>query len=225
MCKLYVLFLIVAGVVVICSFCCVLLSEAVFYPSNLTYDMADKHLTEVPIGIPEESVNIFLQNNQISTIADNAFMENGNCEDLKLDHNKLENIRYKMFKGLHSLKWLDLSKNYIIHIESRSFADLTNLQVLYLADNYLKTLSEDILPKGHNLSNLKLHGNPLPRNSVELCWIHQGAMDGWITGFKLDAQTAARCNDEEPDNSTMKIPTTRNGWYYYFRRSGKISPV
>ena len=214
-CKLRLLIFVFPGMV-LCSLCCALLSEAVFNPSNLTYKMAHKQLTQVPTDIPSESVNIYLQNNRISTITDYAFIENEDCKDLKLNDNKLENIKYKMFKGLRSLKWLDLSENHITHIGPKSFAESTELHVLYLADNYLKTLSEDILPEGHNLSNLKLHGNPLPRDSVELCWIHQGAMDGWITGFTLDAQTAARCNDNEPHNSNTRIPTTRNGWYYLY---------
>ena len=196
-----------AVVVVVCSLCCVLLNEAAFYPSNLTYDMARNKLTQVPRDIPKESVNIFLQKNKISTIVDYTFIDNIDCEDLKLDYNKLEKITYKMLKGLYSLKWLDLSKNYIKQIEPKAFADLTNLQVLYLADNLLKYLSEDVLPEGHNLSNLKLHGNPLPSDSVELCWVHQGALDGWITGFTLDAQTAVCC-DEKLNSTTADMPTT-----------------
>ena len=202
------------GVVVVCSLCCVLLSEAAFYSSNLTYNMAHKQLTQVPRDIPENSVNIFLQNNKISTIADSTFIDNTDCEDLKLDHNKLEKITKKMWKGLYSLKWLDLSKNYIKKIESRAFEDLTNLQVLYLADNLLKFLSEDVLPEGHNLSNLKLHGNPLPRDSLELCWIHQGALDGWITGFTLDAQTAARCDEFDNSSAADTSTTPKGGWYF-----------
>ena len=160
----------------------------------------------------KNSVNIFLQNNKISTIAEYTFIDNIDCEDLKLDHNKLENITNKMWKGLYSLKWLDLSKNYIKKINSRAFADLTNLQVLYLSDNHLQSLSEDVLPEGHILSNLKLHGNPLPRDSLELCWIHQGALEGWITGFTLDAQTAAHCDD---NNSIVDTPTTPKGRCYF----------
>ena len=203
--------LIFVGVVVVCSLCCVLLSEAAFYSSNLTYNMAHKQLTQVPNDIPENSVYIYLQNNKISTIGDYTFIDNIDCEDLKLDHNKLEKITYKLWKGLYSLKWLDLSKNYIQKIESRAFADLTNLQVLYLSDNLLKFLSEDVLPEGHNLSNLKLHGNPLPRDNLDLCWVHQGALEGWITGFTLDAQTAARC-DEFDNTSTIDASTTSKGW-------------
>ena len=211
------------GVVVVCSLCCVLLSEAAFYSSNLTYNMAHKHLTQVPSDIPENSVNIFLQNNKISTIVDYTFIDNIDCEDLKLDHNKLEKITEKMWKGLYSLKWLDLSKNYIKKIESKAFADLTNLQVLYLADNLLKYISEDVLPEGHNLSNLKLHGNPLPRDSLELCWIHQGALDGWVTGFTLDAQTAARC-DEFGNNSAVDTSTAPKGRCIVSSRYRKRSP-
>ena len=209
-CKLHLLIFVFIAVVVVCSLCCVLLTEAAFYPSNLTYDMSHNKLTQVPRDIPKESVNIFLQKNKISTIADYTFIDNIECEDLKLDHNKLENISYKMWKGLYSLKWLDLSNNYIKQIESKAFADLTNLQALYLAANYLKSLSEDVLPEGHNLSNLKLHGNPLPRDSLELCWIHHEALEGWITGFTLDAQTAARC-DEKLNSTTADTPTTPNG--------------
>ena len=72
--------------------------------------MAHNKLTQVPRDIPKESVNIFLQKNKISTIVDYTFIDNMDCEDLKLDYNKLEKITYKMLKGLYSLKWLDLSK-------------------------------------------------------------------------------------------------------------------
>ena len=171
---------------------------------NLTYRNAHNKLTRVPDDIPRDAVNIYLQDNHIDTILDYTFSHHGNCMQLRLDHNNLVRIKRKMWTGLISLLWLNLSKNQIQHIEPKSFIDLPELKGLYLSYNQLATLTQDVFPAdGSHPERLTLHGNPMqPPNDKELCWLHQGELEGWISGIRLTTTTTVTCETELVDNST-----------------------
>ena len=182
----------------LCSFGC----RATFISANLTYNNARNNLTRVPTDIPPETVNIYLHDNQIVTIQDDIFVDNVNCVKLRLDHNNLVTIKQSMLTGLFSLKWLDLSKNHLKYIEPLAFTELTDLKGVYLSYNQLTTLTEDIFAIDYHPDKLTLHSNPLPENDMRLCWIHQGVLDEWISGFKLDEKTSIRCGEEDSENLT-----------------------
>ena len=173
---------------------------------NLTYKNAHNQLTRVPDDIPRDAVNIYLQDNHIDTILDDTFNRHGNCIQLRLDHNNLVRIKREMWTGLISLHWLNLSKNQIHQVEPESFTDLPELKGLYLSYNQLATLTEDVFPAdGSHPQRLTLHGNPLQsQDDEELCWLHQGVLDGWISGVTLTMTTTATCNSELTVNSTTE---------------------
>ena len=176
--------------------------RATFISANLTYTNARNNLTRVPKDIPPEAVNIYLHDNQIVTIHYAAFVDNVNCVKLRLDHNNLAIISPPMWTGLVSLKWLDLSKNHIQRIEPQAFTELTELKGLYLSYNQLTTLGKDVFTTDYHPEKLTLHSNPLARDDVTLCWIHQGVLEEWIAGFNLDEKTAIRCDEQEENNRT-----------------------
>ena len=192
------LFAVILMIHILSSYGC----RATFTSTNLTYTNARNNLTHVPTDIPPEAVNIYLHDNQIVTIPDAAFMNNVNCVKLRLDHNNLVKIKHSMWTGLVSLKWLDLSKNHITYVQDLAFTELTELKGVYLSYNHLTTLTEDIFAIDYHPDKLTLHSNPLPEDDVRLCWIHQGVLEEWISGFKLDGKTSIRCGEEESENVT-----------------------
>ena len=181
-------------------------TDAVF---NLTYKNVHNKLTRVPNDIPRDAVNIYLLDNHIDTIPDYTFQHHGNCVQLRLDHNNLVQIKREMWTGLISLCWLNLSKNQIYHIEPETFTDLPELKGLYLSYNQLATLTQDVFPAdGSHPKRLTLHGNPLQSEDDEgLCWLHQGALEGWISGVTLTATMTVICDPEYVDNSTTEHTT------------------
>ena len=203
------LFVVVLMVFVLCSHGC----RAIFTSANLTYTNARNNLTHVPTDIPPEAVNIYLHDNQIVTIADHAFVNNVNCVKLRLDHYNLVTIKQSMWTGLVSLKWLDLAKNHINYIEPLAFTELTELKGVYLSYNQLTTLTEDIFAIDYHPDKLTLHSNPLSEDDVRLCWIHQGVLEEWISGFKLDGKTSIRCDEEESENVTANTCCSTAGLF------------
>ena len=169
--------------------------------ANLTYTNTHNSLTHIPSDIPTEAVNIYLHDNQIVTVHDDAFVDNVNCVKLRLDHNNLVTIRPSMWTGLTSLKWLDLSRNHIKHIEPMTFTELTELKGLFLSYNQLTTLTEDIFATDYHPDRLTLYNNPLPQDDVGLCWILDGEEEGWISGFTLYTNSI-NCNEEGIHNRT-----------------------
>ena len=200
-------FVVILMVYTLCFWGC----RATFTSANLTYTNARNNLTRVPMDIPPEAVNIYLHDNQIVTIADYAFVNNVNCVKLRLDHNNLLTIKRSMWTGLVSLKWLDLAKNHINYIEPLAFVELTDLKGVYLSYNQLTTLREDIFAIGYHPDKLTLHSNSLPEDDVRLCWIHQGVLEEWISGFKLDEKTSIRCGKEESENVTGNTCCSNTG--------------
>ena len=87
-------------------------------------------LTYVPKDIPADAQKIDLNNNQISYIENGAFAENSQCKKLRLDWNRLTEVRNDMWTGLVELEWLSLEHNEIEHVEPSAFADLPNLKGL-----------------------------------------------------------------------------------------------
>ena len=198
--------------------------RATFTSTNLTYTKARNNLTHVPTDIPPEAVNIYLYDNQIVTIQDDAFMDNVNCVKLRLDHNNLVTIKRSMWTGLVSIKWLDLSRNHIKHIEPLAFTELTQLQGLFLSYNQLTTLTEDIFAIDYHPDLVTLHSNPLPEDDLRLCWIQDGKEKGWISGFTLDATAAIQCGKEEIRNKTENTCCPTTGRSFHTDRS-KVLPA
>ncbi|XP_041837234.1 asporin [Melanotaenia boesemani] len=97
---------------------------------------SDKGLISVPEKIPEDTVMIDLQNNDIT--------------DIKEDD----------FKGLHRLYGLFLIKNKISKIHPKAFRNMDNLKLLYLSYNLLTEIPANLPP---NVLELRFHENNINR--------------------------------------------------------------
>ena len=147
-------------------------------------------LTEIPEDIPSDTVQLFFDGNQISTIqrsklshlkslktlsfgsnsivsiADDAFEDLEGLTRLYLNSNKLQRIKRTFFQNLTSLQFLQLSRvseDASLCIDDFAFEHQGQLQQLYLANNMLLRISNDTL---YGLSNLELLD--LTNNNIEL---------------------------------------------------------
>ncbi|XP_068949077.1 podocan-like [Petaurus breviceps papuanus] len=77
-------------------------------------NMAGNQLTEIPEGLPESLEYLYLQNNKISTVAENAFESTPNLKGIFLRFNKLAvgAVRESTFKRLMHLQVLDIEGNF-----------------------------------------------------------------------------------------------------------------
>ena len=80
---------------------------------GLNYIRGFQELTHVPREIPAAAIKIYLNNNVISNIKYGAFARNSHCLKLRLDQNRLTDIRKDMWTGLVALQWLSLEHNDI----------------------------------------------------------------------------------------------------------------
>ncbi|XP_057692875.1 leucine-rich repeat-containing protein 17-like [Corythoichthys intestinalis] len=108
----------------------------IYYFPHVRVDCSNRGLTEVPIGIPEEAVQI------------------------DLSHNSIRHLKAKSFQGAKHLKTLNLSHNNMERIDTASLYGLLHLRELDLSDNNLYFIQYGVLEDLYFLSKLKLGGNP-----------------------------------------------------------------
>ena len=142
-------------------------------------------LTQVPTEIPPDVWKIYLNNNCIADIESRVFAKNSKCTKLRLDRNKLTEIRKDMWIGLVTLKWLSLDHNDIKIVHPSAFTDLPNLKGLYLDNNKLTTVPGNIFPLKQMLilEILTLHGNNLKRD--KLGWLRRLCEGGKIQRYTI----------------------------------------
>ncbi len=146
------------------------------------YEGNSKELTTIPCDIPLDATTIQLNNNNISRIGmqdfinftqtisiglsinsiaqieDHAFQTLTQLEELYLASNLLTVIRKNTFSNLVSCNLLYLGKNSISMIEEGSFSHLKNLTDLDLSQNKLTSLPDKLIV-GTSLYYLQIHGN------------------------------------------------------------------
>lgn len=102
------------------------------------------------------------ESNQITTLENNTFIENGNeIYSIKLDSNLISKIQLDAFKGLDGLNRLYMKKNKLTKLLVGIFAPLTNLKKLSLQNNQLTVIEEGIFDKNANIEILYLNDNKI----------------------------------------------------------------
>ena len=120
-----------------------------------------------PVLKPDTFVGYFsleyldLQNNDINTIAGNAFRNLKNLTTLLLGHNLISHVEQNAFAGLAKLRDLRLNQNHIVIITVDAFAQMVNLQSLDLTGNSeitstIKHQIVDLLKPLKQLTDLRL---------------------------------------------------------------------
>ncbi len=105
--------------------------------------------------------SLYLYNNQLTTIQQNAFAGLTNLEFLELNNNQLTTIPTKAFAGLASLKLLYFGNNQLSTIQPNAFAGLTKLEALELENNKLKDIQPNAFAGLTDLKSLFLSNNQL----------------------------------------------------------------
>ncbi len=82
-------------------------------PETKTYTYQFSHIENVPTDMPWDAVNIKLAVNDITTIHAEDFLNNTECESLRIHVNKITNVERGSFQSMHKLKELYLAENKI----------------------------------------------------------------------------------------------------------------
>ncbi len=105
--------------------------------------------------------NLYLNSNNISALAGDAFYGAQNLNTLDLSNNQLSSIDVNAFRGLSKLSKLYLYSNKLTTLNSQTFAPLSSLNSLYLNNNQIRSLDKDIFRSLTNLAYLYLGFNSL----------------------------------------------------------------
>ncbi|XP_049820372.1 protein slit isoform X3 [Aethina tumida] len=122
-------------------------------------DCREKGLTKVPEHLPDGTVELRLEQNEILEIPPKAFANNKRLRRIDLSNNKISKISSDAFIGLKALTSLVLYGNKIKDLPAGVFHDLTALQLLLLNANEISCIRKDTFKNLNNLSLLSLYDN------------------------------------------------------------------
>uniref|UniRef100_A0A3Q3WJK5 LRRNT domain-containing protein n=1 Tax=Mola mola TaxID=94237 RepID=A0A3Q3WJK5_MOLML len=134
---------------------------------------SDQGQISVPEKIPEDTVLIDLQNNDITEIKEDDFKGLHKLYGLFLINNKISKIHPKAFRNMDHLRLLYLSYNLLTEIPANLPPNVIELR---FHENKINRIKKDAFKGLNKLHVLELGANPLDNNGIEL-----GAFDGFST--------------------------------------------
>ncbi|KAM7421998.1 hypothetical protein PAMA_010195 [Pampus argenteus] len=134
---------------------------------------SDQGLISVPEKIPEDTVIIDLQNNDITEIKEDDFKGLHKLHGLFLINNKISKIHPKAFRNMDHLRLLYLSYNLLTEIPANLPPNLIEIR---FHENKINRIQKDAFKGLKKLHVLELGANPLANSGIEL-----GAFNGLST--------------------------------------------
>ncbi|XP_075881249.1 asporin [Nelusetta ayraudi] len=134
---------------------------------------SDQALIAVPEKIPEDTVLIDLQNNDITEIKEDDFKGLSKLYGLFFINNKISKIHPKAFKNMDNLRLLYLSYNQLTEIPANLPPNVIELR---FHENNINKIQKDAFRGLTKLHVLELGANPLPNSGIAL-----GAFNGFST--------------------------------------------
>ncbi|KAM4613151.1 asporin [Polymixia lowei] len=134
---------------------------------------SDQGLISVPEKIPEDTLMIDLQNNDITEIKEDDFKGLNKLYALFLINNKISKIHPKAFKSMGRLRLLYLSYNLLTQIPTNLPPYILELR---FHENRIGRIQKEAFKGLRNLHVLEMSANPLANSGIEL-----GAFDGMST--------------------------------------------
>ena len=119
------------------------------------------HSVDASFNFYPELEVVDLSHNQLVSVPDRAFKSQGRLRDLRLNNNKISQLRHLTFAGLRSLESLDLRHNLVEVLPPDAFADLASLELLDLGKNRLGELAAGAFRGLGGLRVLRLDDNNL----------------------------------------------------------------
>ncbi|XP_066286080.1 toll-like receptor Tollo [Branchiostoma lanceolatum] len=138
-------------------------------PGNITNITTILHLEGNQLWVISHDVlpqllmirELYLNDNNISYIGNQAFNDLISLQILRLDGNNISEVNSTVFRSLSNLRKLYLNHSGIRYLEADTFQDLASLQELHLENNRLQSLPENMFAGLKKLRLLGIHGNPL----------------------------------------------------------------
>ncbi|UJR37599.1 hypothetical protein I4U23_030296 [Adineta vaga] len=153
---------------------------------NGVVDCKDKDLIEVPRNIPDTTIELRLEKNQITEIPPKIFSHLKKLRRLDISNNLITTIYPDSFAGLKSLNSLLLNANKIVCVRGDTFRGLEKLSLLSLYDNQLKTLSNETFLPLKSIQTLHLARNPF------ICDCHLRWLNAYLRGKQIET-SGVRC--------------------------------
>ncbi|NP_001277684.1 toll-like receptor 7 isoform a precursor [Mus musculus] len=178
--------------------------------AHVIVDCTDKHLTEIPEGIPTNTTNLTLTINHIPSISPDSFRRLNHLEEIDLRCNcvpvllgskanvctKRLQIRPGSFSGLSDLKALYLDGNQLLEIPQ----DLpSSLHLLSLEANNIFSITKENLTELVNIETLYLGQNCYYRNPCNVSYSIE--KDAFLVMRNLKVLSLK-------DNNVTAVPTT-----------------
>lgn len=139
---------------------------------NGQLNLAKKGLTSL-IGLenvpnPEQVTGLFLDDNNIAFIPDNALDRFINLNTILMTDNPLIRIQPHLFDNCFNLEELHLEYTSLVEIPSKSFDSLRKLKILHLFGNKLESLPDGIIDPLINLEEFDIANNKLTQLDPDL---------------------------------------------------------
>lgn len=122
-------------------------------------DCREKALTKVPDHLPEGTTELRLEQNEITDLPPKAFAAYKRLRRIDLSKNQISKVANDAFLGLKSLTSLVLYGNKIKDLPGGIFHGLTSLQLLLLNANEISCIRKDTFKDLHSLNLLSLYDN------------------------------------------------------------------
>ncbi|XP_028301989.1 asporin [Gouania willdenowi] len=126
---------------------------------------SDQGLISIPEKIPEDTVIIDLQNNDITDIKEGDFKGLSKLYGLFLINNKISKIHPKAFRNMDNLRLLYLSYNLLTEIPANLPPNVIELR---FHENQINRIQKNAFKGLQKLHVLELGANPLANSGIEL---------------------------------------------------------
>uniref|UniRef100_UPI00398ED8A5 SLIT and NTRK-like protein 6 n=1 Tax=Pristiophorus japonicus TaxID=55135 RepID=UPI00398ED8A5 len=143
---------------------CESLCSCVERDSVLHINCQKKDIIEISQIKPPQTCtyNLNLQENFVSMLYPNDFINFRNALSLHLGKNNLQDLEAGVFAGLSSLKRLHINGNYLQVLREGTFRGLDNLEFLQADNNLIHIIEPGAFSKLHRLKVLILNDNVIP---------------------------------------------------------------
>uniref|UniRef100_A0A3Q3KSG8 LRRNT domain-containing protein n=2 Tax=Monopterus albus TaxID=43700 RepID=A0A3Q3KSG8_MONAL len=154
---------------------------------------SDLGLISVPEKIPEDTIMIDLQNNDITDIKEDDFKGLHKLYGLFLINNKISKIHPRAFRNMNNLKLLYLSYNLLTEIPANLPPNVIELR---FHENMISKIQKDAFKGLRKLHVLELGANPLSNSGIELrafnglSTLYVGMAEAKLTAVPKDLPTS-----------------------------------
>lgn len=195
----------------ICFIFILLIPESATCPAECvcvdrTVSCVGQQLTEVPQNIPNDTIRLDLQDNEITKIGPNDFSSLMNLKALQLMDNQIVTIHNQSFSSLVFLQKLRLSRNRIRHLPDNVFQNNLKLTHLDLSENDITVVSDAQLQGPEFLEVLNLDKNHI------FC-LENNVISSWVSLEVLTLNGNRLTTFEEPSNARFRqLDLFNNPW-------------